>query len=226
MLRFKDIHLGKRIWVCGSGGSLLDVITSQLPKEDIIICCNVATKHFDDFNYGVFTDGSVNYYDYFTDLKNKNCKIILFNKECDIIKEDTFYIEKEHVFKFNKESNKSIFGADCIHLAVNLAWMMGAKEIILAGVDLKYISEEKKYAYPCIPSSVIPPGLLEMNKYSDVGGQGKQTGQSMFDGFLGLSLNYWNKLKEANPNLPIIDISVTGNLKLYPKKTFKEVINE
>src|ERR1035437_4541467 len=227
MLRFKDINLGKRIWVCGGGGSLLTVIPEKIPKQDIVICCNVATKHFENFDYAVFTDSSVNYYDYYLNLNKKNCKIIIFNEKGITVKvkDETYYIEKEQTCKFDKTSNKSILGRDCVHIAVNLAWMMGAKEIILAGVDLKYINENKKYAYAAIPTKDIPSGLLQINKYGDAGGQGKQTGQYMFDGYLGSSLMYWDEINEANPNLNIVDISIDGNLKLYPKKSFNEVIS-
>ena len=159
MQRFKDIHEGKRIWVCGSGPSLLKIIPDQIPIDDIVIACNVATKHFKKMDYACFTDESANFYDYHLNLVTKQCKVILFNEKIKAIKSETFYIKKKHGDKFDKNANDVIYGTDIIHCAVNLAWMMGAKEIILAGVDLKYSEDGKKYAYLDIPAKDTPEGM-------------------------------------------------------------------
>ena len=43
--KIKDIHKGKTILVCGSGGSLLDIDIKKLHPNIIVMCCNSATYH-------------------------------------------------------------------------------------------------------------------------------------------------------------------------------------
>lgn len=219
MERFKDKHKGKRIWVCGSGGSLLDVDPSRIPKQDIIIACNSATYHFETMNYAVFTDESVNYNNYYTNLNKKKCKIILFNNHIDIIKRGTIVVQKQYdVWEFTKTGNKVIGGRDVIHCAVHLAWQMGAGQIILAGVDLKHKDAGHKYAYPNTYNANTPEGLRPTLDES------MKANDTLFDGHLGYSLGGWEEINKANPSLPITTIAVNGNLHIYPKKAFNELV--
>jgi len=217
MERIIDLHKGKRFWVCGSGGSLLDVVPSEIPKNDIVICCNSATYHFKKFHYAVFTDETANYSNWYLNLKFKKCKIILLNKAIRKIKAQTIYLEKNFdKWKFSKEDKKIIGGYDVIHCAVHVAYMMGASEIILAGVDLKHLSSTQKHAYSQELIEGAPEGLIKTVSES------VRANETLFDGNLGLSLGGWDLIKKQN-ELNIKTISKDGNLNLYTRTTFKEL---
>ncbi len=220
MERIKDKHKGKRIWVCGSGGSLMDVIPSQIPKDDIVICCNSSTYHFPRFDYGVFTDGTANYSRWYHNLTKKKCTIILLNTEIQVIKKGTIQLEKDfNKWKFNPEDTKIIGGYDVVHCAVHIAYLMGASEIILAGVDLKHVSKTKKHAYSQELMSSCPEDLLETILPTF------NANNEQFDGHLGASLSGWERI-HAHNQLKIFTISNDTNLKLYPHKQFSELCNK
>lgn len=215
---FKNKHHGKRIWVCGTGGSLLDVNPKLIPDDDIIICCNSSTQHFKGsrIDYACYTDGCNSF-----DKNYLECKagsFILFNEEVQEIHPNTFRVEKkEDNFKFLPDDTKVIFGYDVVHCAVHLAWIMGASKIILAGVDLKH-SNGKKYSYEHRIVDEAPQGIHDILK---------ETGKFnnyRFDGWLGASLGGWELINSLNSNLPIVTISQDTNLKLYPSVPFKDLV--
>ena len=110
----KDKHKNKRFWICGSGPSLTDVNPTLIPKEDIVICCNSSTFHFESFNYGVFTDEMSNYSEWYLNLDKKECDIILCNKRITQIKNNTIIFEKINSWSFENK-DKVISGYDVIH---------------------------------------------------------------------------------------------------------------
>jgi uncharacterized Rossmann fold enzyme len=208
--KIKDIHKGKTILVCGSGGSLLDVDTKKLHTNIIVMCCNSATYHFKKFDYGVFTDGTANYSNWYLNLTKKKCTIINCNQEIPKIKRNTIYFEKNFDnWKFEETDTKVIGGYDVIHCAVHIAWMMGASQIILAGVDLKHMTASRKYAYDQSVNENIPQALLETLQ------QSLHANDSLFDGYLGASLGGWEKIDKWNTQLRIKTISKDTNLKIY-----------
>ena len=214
-----DKHKGKRFWICGSGGSLLNVIPSKIPKDDIIIACNSATYHFNKFNYAVFTDETANYSDWYLNLTKKRCRVILLNRGIKTIKQRTIRIDKDFsTWSFNKalETKRVIGGYDVIHCAVNLASLMGASEIILAGVDLKHYSSTQKHAHSQQLVKDAPQWLTELVSKSTA------ANEELFDGNLGASLGGWNLIYEYN-QLNITSIAVNGNLTIYPLKPFNEI---
>ncbi len=219
MEKILGIHKGKRIWVCGSGGSLLDVIPEKISKQDIIIACNSATYHFDRFNYAVFTDESANYSEWYLNLKKKRCRIILLNRGIKSIKQHTIRIDKDFStwsFEEAKETKRVIGGYDVIHCAVNIAWLMGASEIILAGVDLKHYSATQKHAN----SQELVNGTPEWMK--EIVSKAIAPSNDLFDGHLGASLGGWNLIYEYN-QLNVTSIAVNGNLTIYPLIPFNEL---
>jgi hypothetical protein len=221
MERIKSIHKGKRFWICGSGGSLLDVDEKKIPKEDIIICCNSAVSYFKKFHYAVFTDGSANYSNWYIKLKGKrNITFILLNNEIDSISKKTIRLEKDfQKWKFTKEDTKIIGGYDVIHCAAHIAFMMGADEIILVGVDLKHVSRFQKHANDQSLIDNAPEGLKQTVRESTA------SNETLFDGHLGMSLSGWETIKTHN-NLKIRSIGVNGNLNIFPLISFENLINE
>ncbi len=220
MERIKDKHKGKRIWVCGSGGSLLDVVPSKIPKDDIVIACNSATYHFPRFDYGVFTDGMANYSNWYLNLTKKKCTIIILNKEIPVIKKGTIELEKDfNRWNFRREDTKVIGGYDVVHCAVHIAWLMGASEIILAGVDLKHYSDKQKHANDQSVIDSAPETIKETIRINT------EANIDQFDGHLGLSLGGWKLISEHN-TLNIKSIAVNGNLTIYPRIPFNELCNK
>ena len=209
--KFRDKHIGKRIWVCGSGPSLEYIDEKRISKNDIIIACNSSTYHFSKFDYCILTDELANYSNWYLNLINKPCKIILCNTGINKIKKNTTYIEKEYNWKLNKDSSKVIYGYDVIHCAVHIAYVMGASEIILAGVDLKYKTPTQKYIYSQELIEEAPQSCKETLA------KGMEPGEDSFDGSLGLSLGGWKLINENNNELPIKTISKDTNLTFYPK---------
>jgi hypothetical protein len=215
----KDKHKGKRIWICGSGPSLMEVNPNLIPKEDIIICCNSSTYHFQNFNYGVFTDEMANYSEWYLNLINKNCDILLCNERINVIKDNTIIFSKHNTWDFKSSDDKVICGIDVIHCATHIAWVMGASTIILVGVDLKHINSNQKYPYS--------QDLIESapTQYKNIIRESSSANSSLIDIHLQNSLNGWVKIKEKN-DLNILNISIDGNLKIYPTKKFEELITQ
>ena len=216
--KFKDIHKGNRIWICGSGGSLLDIIPEQIPLSDIVICCNSSTYHFKSFDYAVFTDETANWSEWCLGIADRNCKQINCNEAVVSVAKDCTYLDKDFsAWKFNESDTKVIGGYDVIHCATHIAWIMGASEIILAGVDLKHISPEKKYAYSQDTIESTPESLTQSLQF------GLHANPSLFDGSLGLSLSGWNMINQFNPDLNIKTISNDTNLTIYPYESFESL---
>jgi uncharacterized Rossmann fold enzyme len=212
-------HKGKRIWVCGSGGSLLDIVPSKIPKDDIVICCNSSTYHFDRFNYAVFTDETANFSNWYLDLKKKRCKVILLNRGIKAIKQRTIRIDKDFStwnFKEAEATNRVIGGWDVIHCAVHLAFIMGAAEVILAGVDLKHYTQYNKHAHSQQLTDNAPEWLVELVEEST------RANDDLFDGHLGASLGGWKLINEQQ-KLNITSIATEGNLTIYPLIKFTDL---
>lgn len=207
----KDKHKGSRFIICGSGGSLLDIDVDKLNKDIIIICCNSSTYHFNKFNYAVFTDETANFSNWYLNLNNKECEVINCNSGINKIKDNTIYLEKDFSnWKFEDSNTKVIGGYDVIHCATHIAWMMGASEIILAGVDLKHINSNKKHAYDQSLIDTAPQSLL------DILNPTFKANEDLFDGQLGISLGGWIEINKHNPNLNVKTISKNTNLNIYP----------
>jgi len=208
--KYRDKHLNKKVWICGSGPSLVMVDEKRIPKEDILIACNSATYHFKKIDYAIFSDEIANYSNWYLELKNKPCNIILCNSGINRIKKNTTYLDKDFTtWKINKEDSKVIGGYDIIHCAVHIAYVMGASEIILCGVDLMYNSGIK-YPYSQELINEAPEDLKETLK------NGMGVVEDNFDGALGLSVGGWKLILENNKDLPIKTISEKTNLPYYP----------
>lgn len=135
MVRFKNIHSGKRIWVCGTGPSLLKVNECDL-VNDVIIACNSAMLHFNHPNYSIFVDAAVQKHNWFTKISKTQVCINLN----EVIKRPN----RKTVNIFGQSSEwgdwlikETHYPGNIPHRAVSFANIMGASEIILAGCDCK-----------------------------------------------------------------------------------------
>ena len=209
MQKFRDIFLGKRIWVLGCGPSLCDIDFDKIPDDDIILACNSSVLKTSRFNYACFTDGSVPFYEYYRQLPLD--KIISFN---EVEVKAGHYIKKCYNLKFTKNDNDVCFGIDIIHCTTHLAYIMGASEILLCGCDC--FIDEKNYHWndkENIDTPItddIPLGL-------------KQSLIDNYSNMFGAELNYWDKIYANNPKLPITIVGLNSKIRNFPKKTFDEI---
>jgi hypothetical protein len=135
MSYFKDAHKDKRIWVCGTGPSLLDVEINRLTDDDVVIACNSARLHFGKPDYWLMVDGRMPECDYFH-TADENQNIIVLN---DLLKPKSGKL----LYVINQSSawgdwgiyNDKHFPGNSTHRAVSFAYAMGARAIILAGCD-------------------------------------------------------------------------------------------
>lgn len=213
MQRFRDIHKGKRIWLFGSGPSLATLDVDRIPGEDIIVACNSAVAKAKKLDYACFTDGGVGCYDYYFDLKNRDCKVIIFNEaEIKAIKEETYFIKKRDKgdWKFSKQDTEVIYGYDIVHPSMNFAYMLGGSELILCGVDLKTVG--KNYHWEDVEGVHLRADLYKGWKPPEIG-----------YGF-GAERNGFMKIRLSNPDFKVINISMESTLDCWPKKPFDEII--
>ncbi len=135
MRYFHDIHLGKRIWVCGGGPSLLKVEQDRLTENDIIIACNSARLHFGVPDYWLVIDGNVRYTTYLQTIDESqtviNLNPLIKFPRGKII--NVFHSSADHMdFRASKNTH---FPGHSTQRAVSFAYAMGASKIILAGCD-------------------------------------------------------------------------------------------
>ena len=135
MSYFKDAHKNKRIWVCGTGPSLLDVDVNSLTHDDVVIACNSARLHFGKPDYWLMVDGAMPECDYFN-TADADQDIILLNELLKPKNGKLFYVTNQSSawgdWGIYKDRH---FPGNSTHRAVSFAYAMGARAIILAGCD-------------------------------------------------------------------------------------------
>lgn len=212
MQRFLDKHPGKRIWIIASGTSLCDMDLSLIPDEDIIMACNSGVLKTKRIDYACFTDGGVTKFDYYQGLKNRDCTIISFNEaEVKKIKPEFYYITKRQNrddWNFSKQDNESVFGIDIINCTMHLAYVMGASEIILCGVDM--YTKGGNYHWHDKDNIVLTSsgntGIPDIN-----------------NGF-GAELNAFNAISIANPELKVTNANPKSKLNCFVKKYYNDIL--
>jgi hypothetical protein len=163
---FKDVHKGKRIWVCGTGPSLLDVDVTKLADDDVIIACNSAVKHFANPDYMLVVDKNIEKRDYYI---NQNAKeVILLNDQINIKPSNA----REVFFQSSLWGDWGVydykhFPGNSTHRAVSFAFCMGARAIILAGCDATgihpYAPEEDNLKQPFEEDIMLWNEMLRSN---------------------------------------------------------------
>lgn len=167
MKHYIDRHKDKRIWVCGTGPSLLDVDVARLTDDDIIIACNSAILHFGHPHYWLMVDGKMHELEYF-DKAQPNQEIILLN---DLLQ------PKNGICRYvlNQSSEWGDWGVyknrhfpgNSTHRAVSFAYAMGARVIILAGCDATgghpYDPEQDQYEQPFEEDIMLWNEMLRSN---------------------------------------------------------------
>ena len=188
MRRFIDMHKGARVWVCGTGPSLLFVDESRLKKNDVVIACNSAMLHFKRPDYVMWVDGGFAKGDaakrMFASLRPDQ-KCINLNP---VVPSPNRYTAE--IFNASQEwgdwrvKKTTHFPGNVTHRAVSFAFAFGASKIILAGCDCR--------------------GNHPYHPEADIAVQP-----------FGEDLMLWREMKKANPYLPIVSISKRSEI-CYP----------
>lgn len=146
----KDIEFGEDIYILANAPSVKKENLSLL-KDKISIGMNanpLLEKEFDFISqYYVVSDlRFLNHpikRKFATEMLNTNTKRIfrseLKEEDCEILKDETYYVDVigKNGFSFNLDRGY-YFGATTTMLAIQLASYLGAKNIYILGMDLKY----------------------------------------------------------------------------------------
>ena len=227
---FKDKHKGKRIFVAGAGPSLHDIDVEKL-KDNIVISVNSSLPKLDFCNYFVADDIGVKNWDYYVDLlPTLDCISFLYydklEKHAGHLNQDKVVWFKHKWWyspsdkKYNPDGlvftkDEPIIGArTTTGTAVHLAYIMGAKEIILLGCDCCY-KDFKRYYWQFTGEKVCKRKTGE-KVFCDPN-RGKYKGRWV-DSHSMQFIEYWNALSHQSKEqgIKIFDAS-DGILDCFPK---------
>jgi hypothetical protein len=175
---FKDIHKGEVIWVVGSGGTL-DFIDPSFFDDQICIAANFVGKIFGLANYFTFSH-------YHTDsLEMADSSRFVFTPRREhgnrdewsgflpnnVVLFDTNAGEPGTRFDPYGRDNPGenlVVGSSSIHGAMHLAAHMGAKAIVLVGVDCGRLNDMDRFSnYPAgdTPWDIYNDHLVMMKRW-------------------------------------------------------------
>lgn len=196
---FRKRHEGKRIWVCASGPSVLDVDESKLTENDIIIACNSGIRHFRNANYFIWVDGLVRCCKWWQEAIETTQQCINLNETVTGPKNCFDVFHQSHDWGNWAVDYSGHFPGNIPHRAVSFAYIMGASQIVLAGCDCGggHPYQQKE--------DFIGPEVEGLENDNDFTG----------DIFL------WDKMKEHNPHLPIVSISQHSP---FPTVKFQDLV--
>tara|TARA_R100000664_G_C2755546_1_gene143282 strand:+ start:779 stop:1471 length:693 start_codon:yes stop_codon:yes gene_type:complete len=212
--KYIDKHKGKRAIVCGTGPSLNDINFNKLSDDIIIFACNQAVTALDKCNYFCIADNAIICMDFFKHGANICNEFICFgfndadhlmsnnnnssirNKFKELIKNKSKFFERGGV-KFNKTGPlfRGPKGEDVIHVTSHFAYLLGIREILLAGVDLTV--DNGTYCEPTVYKNKVNwDGVAHYNNNE----------------LLSNSFNLWKKLKEEIKDVKFLNASPRGRL--------------
>jgi hypothetical protein len=167
---FKDIHAGETIWVIGSGGTL-EFIDPSFFDDKICISANFVGKVFGLANYFTFS----HYHADSLEMADSSRFVFTPRREhggrdewsgalpSNIVLFDTSSGEPGTKFDPYIRDNPGeniVIGSSSIHGAMHLAAYMGAKAIVLVGVDCGRLNDTDRI-------SDYPAGDTPWNIYND-----------------------------------------------------------
>jgi len=216
---FKNIHKGKRAIVCGAGPSVNDINFDLIsPDENIIFACNQSVTALSRCDYFCIADNANVVLPFFLhgiDIATKvvaignfysaehlasNCANAQYKKELVHKLHNKIHIlprGEGDSLAFSKSGPiiRGPAGEDVIHVTSHFAYIMGCKEIVLAGVDLTV--NNGIYCNPTTYKKEVDwSGVAPVNNPQ----------------WLDASYNTWLKVKEINSNIKFLDASPRGRL--------------
>jgi len=227
MKKTSDFQQGtEKIFVLGAGYSLGEHENlPELLKSYTVIACNSAISIFNDgdkLDYYLITDQLVTKGNFFQ-KKHIAKNIILANDAMYNDEKDNMYCvrrrydNRTYDFSVSDTDGKLICGMDCVHVAANFAYCLGAKIIYLLGVDLRW-NGDKKY---CVKNEndLLVNGNMDCYKHD------KENKKNDSDPSLEMSYGGWKNIIRQNMDINFINCSKTGRLKdIIPTMDLKDVI--
>tara|TARA_Y100000310_G_scaffold57488_2_gene52735 strand:+ start:59619 stop:60320 length:702 start_codon:yes stop_codon:yes gene_type:complete len=223
----RDKFKGETIFIVGSGPSVHHTDTSIL-KGKICLAVNSGLLKYKDIDfYGFISDDhAVRHWNYYRLLEKMDCVKFLFkdklgkyskkfNNVCLFKHKSWFSPPNKYHLPHGLEITKEepIIGARVSSgSAVHIAYILGAKKIVLIGNDCR-MREGKRYFWEY-------PG--EEKGFRTNGDNSFKTNKRA--GFDQQSfIQYWNKLAEINKDIEIIDASESA-LSCFPKIPLERIV--
>jgi len=217
MKKISDFPQGTdKIFVLGSGYSLDDYENLEmLLKPYTVIACNGAISIFTDkIEYWLITD-EMAYEAGYSPKKTLAKNIILANNEMERHEKDNVfclprrYENRTWDFSLCNFDGKLICGTDCVHVAANFAYCLGAETIYLLGVDLRWQGNKKHNN-----------DTNKMNVEKSVKIPGEDTDIDLKNSFAG-----WQNIIKQNVDVKFINCSKTGRLaEIMPTMDLRKCI--
>lgn len=198
---FKDIHKGEIVWVIGSGGTL-DFIEPSFFDDQICIAANFVGKVFGLANYFTFS----HYHTDSLEMSDSSRFVFTPRKEHGNRDEWSGFLPNNVVlfdtnsgepgtrfdpFGRDNPGENLVIGSSSIHGAMHLAAHIGAKAIVLVGVDCGTINDKDRmdgYVTGDTPWDIYNDHLILMKRW--------------------LMINYGCQVYSLNP---FVNLSLEGN---------------
>tara|TARA_R100000008_G_scaffold24245_1_gene13071 strand:- start:815 stop:1570 length:756 start_codon:yes stop_codon:yes gene_type:complete len=214
--KYINRHRGKRAIVCGTGPSLNDINFNLLSDDIIIFACNQSVTALDKCDYFCIADNAIICMDFFEhgaeianevivmgpfnnaeDLMSNNHDSKQRSKFVELIKNKSKFFPRGSMLPFNKTGPilKGPPGEDVVHITSHFAYLLGCREIILAGVDLTI--DNGIYCESTIYKEEVRwDGIAHYNN----------------NDLLSNSFNVWQQIKESSNDVKFLNASPRGRL--------------
>ena len=214
--KYINKHKGKRAIVCGTGPSLNDIDFNLLSDDIIIFACNQSVTALDKCDYFCIADNAIIIMDFFEhgaeicnevivmgpfnneeDLMSNNHNSKQRNKFVELIKNKSKFFPRGSNLPFNKTGPilKGPPGEDVVHITSHFAYLLGCREIILAGVDLT--TDNGIYCKSTMYKKEVKWEGVAFYNNNDL---------------LNNSFNVWQQIKESTTDVKFLDASPRGRL--------------
>ena len=232
-----DRHKGQTAFVLGAGPSLRKINPTWL-RDCVVIAVNDAILKVPFAKFFMSCDWGMPLRKAWLTVKESECSLILHNvdvgfsyldDQTGVKAFDGISLERVSYFDFKKDnelvmerkSRKLIRGSSSVHSAVHLAHLLGCSPIVLLGCDCQY--EEEKYHFTDFVGQ--PMGGFIKSEYEKIKPQYSfvVTKFENTDAVLMGHVACWKKIREQNPNVPIINAS-EGRLKMFTQMSLEKVL--
>jgi hypothetical protein len=229
-------HKGKMVFVLGTGPSLHHVPPHWMSRALTIATNSAIMRARVNGDYYLSCDFGMTVWKSWLYLRYLPCKLILYNVDVGwrhletLTNKDTFEgIDESRITYFDMHDEGFAMtggpplarGSSSVHVAVEFAHMMGCSPIVLLGCDCKYDGD--KYHFYDYPSE--PKDDYRKDEYRDFKPRDLIQQQGDSNKYLDGHVKVWQKIRDANPDVNIIDCS-GGSLTMFPQMGIGEVLDK
>lgn len=217
---FRDKHKGQRCFIIGNGPSLKQMDLSLL-KNEISFGANRIYLLFDELGFTTTYYCSVNHnvVEQFADdiLKLPMPKFITWDAKPFIrFSDDMMFLRYIHETQFHTTPQRGLwYGATVTYAAMQLAYYMGFKQVILIGVDHNF--KDKGEAHKLVTST----GADENHFHPDYFGKGVKWQLPDLE-TSEIAYTFAREAYKADGR-EILDATVNGKLTIFPKVDYKSL---